>query len=141
MSRFGTRRFTDSMREGVLFGTRRLITFHAAYCSLVLTELLELVPPISIQPLPFSKNPLPEIVDIADKNWATRSYGAVSRSTVIHVLRVCATSHSKASFDPQFSRQVMGKARIVEWSSLSGKKLRGVLVLPAGYVEGKRLKA
>ena len=40
--------------------------------------------------------------------------------------------------NPQFSRQVMGKGRIVEWSSLSGKKLRGVLVLPTGYVEGKR---
>ena len=40
--------------------------------------------------------------------------------------------------NPQFSRYPMGKGRIIEWRSLSGQKLRGVLVLPAGYVEGRR---
>ena len=40
--------------------------------------------------------------------------------------------------NPQFARYPMGKGRIIEWRSLSGQKLRGVLVLPAGYVEGRR---
>lgn len=40
--------------------------------------------------------------------------------------------------NPQFNRYAMGQARIVEWRSLSGQKLRGALVLPAGYVEGRR---
>ena len=40
--------------------------------------------------------------------------------------------------NPQFSRHVMGKARVIEWRGLSGQKLRGVLVLPANYVEGRR---
>ncbi len=40
--------------------------------------------------------------------------------------------------NPQFNKYVMGKARIIEWRSQSGQKLRGALVLPAGYVEGKK---
>jgi dipeptidyl aminopeptidase/acylaminoacyl peptidase len=40
--------------------------------------------------------------------------------------------------NPQFNRYAMGKGRIIEWRSLSGQKLRGVLVLPAGYVENRR---
>ena len=40
--------------------------------------------------------------------------------------------------NPQFNRYAMGKARIIEWRSLSGQKLRGALVLPAGYVEGRK---
>jgi dipeptidyl aminopeptidase/acylaminoacyl peptidase len=40
--------------------------------------------------------------------------------------------------NPQFNRYPMGKARIIEWRSLSGQKLRGVLVLPSGYAEGRR---
>jgi dipeptidyl aminopeptidase/acylaminoacyl peptidase len=40
--------------------------------------------------------------------------------------------------NPQFNRYAMGKARIIEWRSLSGQKLRGVLVLPSSYVQGKR---
>ena len=43
-----------------------------------------------------------------------------------------------SDINPQFNRSSMGKARIIEWRGLSGQKLRGVLVLPAGYVEGRR---
>jgi dipeptidyl aminopeptidase/acylaminoacyl peptidase len=43
-----------------------------------------------------------------------------------------------SDINPQFNRYSMGKARIIEWRGLSGQKLRGVLVLPAGYVEGRR---
>lgn len=38
----------------------------------------------------------------------------------------------------QFDKHEMGKARLVEWRSLDGEKLRGALLLPAGYQEGKR---
>ena len=43
-----------------------------------------------------------------------------------------------SDINPQFNPYSMGKARIIEWRGLSGQKLRGVLVLPAGYVEGRR---
>ena len=43
-----------------------------------------------------------------------------------------------SDINPQFNAYTMGKARIIEWRGLSGQKLRGVLVLPAGYVEGRR---
>lgn len=40
--------------------------------------------------------------------------------------------------NPQFNRRQMGQGRIIEWTSQSGQKLRGVLVLPSGYVEGRK---
>lgn len=42
------------------------------------------------------------------------------------------------NINPQFNRYVMGKPQIIEWRGLSGQRLRGVLVLPSGYVEGRR---
>lgn len=39
---------------------------------------------------------------------------------------------------PVFDRYEMGSARLVEWLSVDGQKLRGALLLPAGYVEGAR---
>ncbi|HTO75839.1 MAG TPA: prolyl oligopeptidase family serine peptidase [Thermoanaerobaculia bacterium] len=40
--------------------------------------------------------------------------------------------------NPQFDRASMGAARLVEWRGLDGDVLRGALLLPAGYAEGKR---
>ena len=37
-----------------------------------------------------------------------------------------------------FDEYVLGAGRLIEWSSLDGEKLRGALLLPAGYEEGKR---
>lgn len=40
--------------------------------------------------------------------------------------------------NPQFDSYKMGPARLVEWLSLDGERLRGALLLPADYQEGKR---
>jgi len=40
--------------------------------------------------------------------------------------------------NPQLERYKMGSARLIEWHSLDGERLRGALLLPAGYREGKR---
>jgi dipeptidyl aminopeptidase/acylaminoacyl peptidase len=40
--------------------------------------------------------------------------------------------------NPQLERYMMGSARLIEWHSLDGERLRGALLLPAGYQEGKR---
>ena len=40
--------------------------------------------------------------------------------------------------NPAFEQYGMGKSRLVEWRSADGQTLRGALLLPAGYVEGKR---
>jgi dipeptidyl aminopeptidase/acylaminoacyl peptidase len=40
--------------------------------------------------------------------------------------------------NPQFDKYQMGMARLVEWQSLDGEALKGALLLPAGYLPGKR---
>ncbi len=40
--------------------------------------------------------------------------------------------------NPQFEERELGAARSVEWRGLDGNLLHGVLLLPAGYEEGKR---
>lgn len=37
-----------------------------------------------------------------------------------------------------FDRYVMGEGRMIEWSGGDGRKLRGAVLLPAGYREGQR---
>jgi dipeptidyl aminopeptidase/acylaminoacyl peptidase len=39
---------------------------------------------------------------------------------------------------PVFDQYEMGKTRLVDWLSVGGQKLRGTLLLPAGYREGER---
>jgi dipeptidyl aminopeptidase/acylaminoacyl peptidase len=40
--------------------------------------------------------------------------------------------------NPAFDRYVMGSGRLIEWRSLEGEALKGALLLPAGYEEGRR---
>jgi len=40
--------------------------------------------------------------------------------------------------NPQFDQYEMGAARLVEWRSLDGEPLRGALLLPVGFKEGKK---
>jgi len=40
--------------------------------------------------------------------------------------------------NPQLERYRMGAARLIEWISVDGQRLKGALLLPAGYQEGKR---
>jgi dipeptidyl aminopeptidase/acylaminoacyl peptidase len=40
--------------------------------------------------------------------------------------------------NPQFDEYLMGAARLVEWMSLDGVKLRGALLLPSDYRQGTR---
>ncbi|HEX4439684.1 MAG TPA: prolyl oligopeptidase family serine peptidase [Thermoanaerobaculia bacterium] len=40
--------------------------------------------------------------------------------------------------NPAFEDYVLGESRLIEWRSTDGKPLRGALLLPAGYVEGRR---
>lgn len=39
--------------------------------------------------------------------------------------------------NPQFDKYEMGTARLIQWRSLDGEPLRGALLLPAGYEEGR----
>jgi dipeptidyl aminopeptidase/acylaminoacyl peptidase len=39
---------------------------------------------------------------------------------------------------PEFDRYVMGTSSLIEWQGLNGERLRGALLLPAGYQKGKR---
>jgi dipeptidyl aminopeptidase/acylaminoacyl peptidase len=40
--------------------------------------------------------------------------------------------------NPAFAEFVMGETRLVDWLNADGKKLKGAVLLPAGYSEGKR---
>ncbi len=40
--------------------------------------------------------------------------------------------------NPQFDNYQMGVARLVAWRGLDGESLKGALLLPAGYIEGRR---
>jgi dipeptidyl aminopeptidase/acylaminoacyl peptidase len=40
--------------------------------------------------------------------------------------------------NPQFDRYKMGEARLINWLSDNGQRLRGALLLPVGFEEGKR---
>ncbi len=40
--------------------------------------------------------------------------------------------------NPALNRYVLGTSRLIEWRSLDGVPLKGALLLPAGYIEGKR---
>lgn len=40
--------------------------------------------------------------------------------------------------NPQFDKYATGASRVIEWHGLEGETLRGALLLPPGYQEGKR---
>jgi dipeptidyl aminopeptidase/acylaminoacyl peptidase len=40
--------------------------------------------------------------------------------------------------NPQLERYAAGETRLIEWQSAEGRKLRGALLLPAGYQSGRR---
>jgi dipeptidyl aminopeptidase/acylaminoacyl peptidase len=40
--------------------------------------------------------------------------------------------------NPQLDQYALGASRLIEWRSLDGQKLRGALLLPAGFEPGKR---
>ncbi len=40
--------------------------------------------------------------------------------------------------NPQLDKYEMGTSRLIEWNDLDGETLRGALLLPVGYQEGKR---
>jgi dipeptidyl aminopeptidase/acylaminoacyl peptidase len=42
------------------------------------------------------------------------------------------------AISPEFDRYVMGSSTLIEWQGLNGERLRGALLLPAGYQKGKR---
>jgi dipeptidyl aminopeptidase/acylaminoacyl peptidase len=43
-----------------------------------------------------------------------------------------------AKLNPQLGHMVFGKSRLIDWRSIDGRRLRGALLLPAGYEPGKR---
>jgi dipeptidyl aminopeptidase/acylaminoacyl peptidase len=49
-----------------------------------------------------------------------------------------ATPQRITQISPVFDRYVMGESRMIEWLSADGVKVRGALLLPAGYQEGRR---
>jgi dipeptidyl aminopeptidase/acylaminoacyl peptidase len=42
------------------------------------------------------------------------------------------------AINEEFDRYVMGTSSLIEWQGLNGERLRGALLLPAGYQKGKR---
>ena len=42
------------------------------------------------------------------------------------------------SINPEFDKYAMGSSRLIEWQGPRGERLRGALLLPAGYQQGKR---
>jgi dipeptidyl aminopeptidase/acylaminoacyl peptidase len=46
--------------------------------------------------------------------------------------------HQLTHLNPELEAFEFGSSRLVEWYSLDGEKLKGALLLPAGYVAGKR---
>jgi dipeptidyl aminopeptidase/acylaminoacyl peptidase len=40
--------------------------------------------------------------------------------------------------NPQLDKYMMGTSRVIEWQSLDGEIMRGALLLPSGYQEGRR---
>lgn len=47
-------------------------------------------------------------------------------------------SHRLTRLNPRIDGRQMGAPRLIEWQSLDGKTLHGILQVPAGYEEGKR---
>jgi dipeptidyl aminopeptidase/acylaminoacyl peptidase len=47
------------------------------------------------------------------------------------------TSRRLTNVAPELDPFVMGKSRVIEWKTAEGVKLRGALLLPSNYVEGK----
>lgn len=56
----------------------------------------------------------------------------------IWVLRTDLVARRVTDVNPQVDNHVMGTSRLVEWRSIDGQRLRGVLLLPAGYMEGRK---
>jgi dipeptidyl aminopeptidase/acylaminoacyl peptidase len=42
------------------------------------------------------------------------------------------------NLNPDFDKYEMGASRLIEWTGIEGEKLRGAVLLPAGYQEGAR---
>lgn len=79
-------------------------------------------------------------MDVSDDGTVV-TFTAEDGGTSRNFLATNSSFHQRraiTNINPQFNRQRMGKARIIEWRSLSGQTLRGVLVLPSRYVEGTR---
>jgi len=47
-------------------------------------------------------------------------------------------AHRLTHINPQFDKYLMGTAHLIEWRGVNGQRLRGALLLPAGYEAGKR---
>ena len=52
--------------------------------------------------------------------------------------RAAGRERRLTAINSTFDDYVMGRARLIEWTSAEGKTLRGALLLPAGYQEGRR---
>src|SRR6266542_1289716 len=50
----------------------------------------------------------------------------------------CRDPRRLTRINPRLDRYEMGESRLVEWRGLDGERLRGALLLPANYEEGKR---
>jgi len=63
----------------------------------------------------------------------------VSHAPDLWTLDAAGKQDKKLSkLNPRYDAAAMGSSRIVEWISMAGEPLRGTLVTPAGYQEGKR---
>ncbi len=55
------------------------------------------------------------------------------------IIDPCSTTSQRLTrLNPQYDKYRMGRPRLIDWLSDDGEQLRGVLLLPANYEEGKR---
>jgi dipeptidyl aminopeptidase/acylaminoacyl peptidase len=90
-----------------------------------------------------------------DESISLREMGALTGTSHDDLLVFCSESatrpldlwtldvgtghtHQISSLNPQYDENTMGKTRIINWLSLRGEHLRGALLLPSDYEQGKR---
>jgi dipeptidyl aminopeptidase/acylaminoacyl peptidase len=92
---------------------------------------------------------LEEDKDIRRLPWVTASSGSdsfyyvvqdASHSPDIWAMSIAsgAVPRRVTQINPVFDQYVMGESRLIEWAGSDGDRLRGALLLPAGYKQGQR---
>jgi len=80
-------------------------------------------------------------MDVSDDHQcAAYRAGDVAHSVDVRLACVSdlRTSRRLTTINPQYEHRLMGKSQPIQWRSLDGQVLRGALLLPSGYQEGKR---
>jgi dipeptidyl aminopeptidase/acylaminoacyl peptidase len=86
----------------------------------------------------YGKNPI-SMIDVS-ADGQTVVYSAQSAEQYESMWSVDRDFHAPrrvTQANPQLESYIMGQSRLIEWRDVDGRKLKGALLLPAGYREGK----